>query len=305
MVQILSIGASRDLDELGYRLTCELTELAGEGWQFGTRRQWLNGVHQFSCYLDEHPEGESPEEMALILRQYCARMLTDWILDVWEQELVEKRINSEYAYFSEEERWVIAEKATQILKQEEETSKEYIIYRVGRRQRILERLLDVLVTFGRVHIDGFLRFRLSDYLATLSDSVDVAVDEYMMEKEYKEFVSLLRYFLEIQDTRVPVVHVYMRPGGFQLLDERGIPVNNEIVEGFHQDVIKHEEICFEDLLISALVTVAPVQVVIHYTEGVPSSESMQTIQAVFGDRLHYCPGCDRCLVFQENVVLQR
>ncbi|MBM7866184.1 putative sporulation protein YtxC [Heliobacterium gestii] len=297
MSAILSIGASRSLDGLNQRLTQEIQALAGEGWRLSMRQERSNGVHQLTCFLEEHPAGESSNEMTLILRQFGARVLMEWILEVWERDLIMKRLRSDHPHFNEQERRVIGEKAAHIMKRKEEVSKEYIMYRIGRNQRILERLVEVLVDYGRIHVDGFLRFRLKDYLHSVSDAVDTAVDEYMMEKEYNEFIRLLRYFLEIQESRVQVVHVFLRPGGFQLLDDGGNPVNNEVVDGFNRDYLEHEEISFEDLLISALVTVAPVQVVLHSREEMPVSETLSTIQAVFGDRLHRCPGCERCQAF--------
>ncbi|MZP30868.1 putative sporulation protein YtxC [Heliobacterium undosum] len=297
MSAILSIGASRNLDGLNHRLTQEIRALAGEGWRLSMRQERSNGVHQLTCFLEDHPAGESLDEMTLILRQFGARVLMEWILEVWERELIQKRLRADHPHFNDQERRQISDKAAHILKRKEEVSKEYIMYRIGRNQRILERLVEVLVDYGRIHVDGFLRFRLQDYLQAVADAVDSAVDEYMMEKEYNEFIRLLRYFLEIQESRVQVVHVYLRPGGFQLLDEGGNPVNNEVVDGLSRDYLEHEEISFEDLLISALVTVAPVQVVLHSREEKPVSETLSTIQAVFGDRLHRCPGCEQCQPF--------
>lgn len=295
MSEILSIGASRSLDVLKHRLAREIQALAGEGWRLGTRQLHLNGVHQLSCHVESCPLGESPEEMALILRQYVARLLTEWILEDWEQDLLLKHITTNYYYFSDSEKKAISDKALQIIQQEEETSKEYIIYQVGRNQRILERLLEVILNHGHVHMDGFIRFRMQDYLKHLGEAADAAVEEFMMEKEYNEFIRLLRYFLEIQESRLPVVHVFLRAGGhFQLFDDRGRPVTNEIVEGFTKDLVDND-ISYEDLLISALITIAPEQVVIHFFEGAKGGEAMNTIYAVFGDRMHRCPGCERCL----------
>ncbi|ABZ84344.1 hypothetical protein HM1_1779 [Heliomicrobium modesticaldum Ice1] len=294
MSAILSIGASRNLDGLNHRFMQEIRALAGEGWRLSMRQERSNGVHQLTLFLEDHPEGESLDEMTLILRQFGARVLMDWILEVWEGELIQKRLRAEYPHFHDRERRQIGDKAAHILKRKEEVSKEYIMYRISHDQRILERLVEVLVDYGRIHVDGFLRFRFQDYLQAVDDAVDSAVDEYTMEKEYNEFIHLLRYFLDIQESRLEVVHVYLCPGGFRLLDEGGNPVNNEVVDGISRDYLEHDEISFEDLLISALVTVAPVQVVLHSREEKPVSETLNTIRAVFGDRLHRCPGCERC-----------
>src|SRR5690606_18493691 len=58
-----------------------------------------------------------------------------------------------------------------------------------------------------MHVEGFLRFRAEAYLEELRDTVAYAVDEWMMERQYQEFLSLLKYFVYIQDAKVPEAHV--------------------------------------------------------------------------------------------------
>ncbi|WP_170270512.1 putative sporulation protein YtxC [Heliorestis acidaminivorans] len=295
MSEIVTIGASRNLDVLGQKIMREIGALTGEGWKIELVKSFDGKNHQLQCLIEEVPEDEKSEEIALILQQYTARQITEWILDDWEKALLNKYLKTKYYYFSESEKKNITDKARKILQQEEETSKDYIIYRVGRNERILERLLDVMILNKEVHIDGFIRFRLKDYVKSLCEAVDLAVDEYMMEKEYNEFVRLLKYFLEIQDTRIPLIHVFLRSGGqFYLVDNAGNPVSQDLMEGLQEEEVD-QYISHDDLLISSLITVAPEQVLIHAPESEQSSEALNTIKAVFGDRLHYCPGCERCM----------
>jgi hypothetical protein len=50
-------------------------------------------------------------------------------------------------------------------------------------------------------LDGFLSFRLKEYRGRLAEVVDKAVDEYMMDMEYKEFIRVLRYFVDVQEAQ--------------------------------------------------------------------------------------------------------
>ncbi|QGG48809.1 sporulation protein YtxC [Heliorestis convoluta] len=269
--------------------------MTGEGWKIACEHSYDEKIHKLQVVIEKVPAGETAKDMIRILQQYMARQITEWILDDWEKEMLKKYAKTKYYYFSDAERRNIIDKALRILQQEEETSKDYIIYRVGRNERILERLLEVMILRKEIHIDGFIRFRLKDYTKSLCEALDLAVDEYMMEKEYNEFVRLLKYFLEIQDSRIPLVHVFLRSGGqFQLIDDKGNPVIHEAMEGLQEEEVK-QYVSYDDLLISALITVAPEQVLIHAQEREHKSEAINTIKAVFGERLHHCPGCERCL----------
>lgn len=55
-----------------------------------------------------------------------------------------------------------------------------------------------------------------------------------------------------------------------------------------------EDINYEDLLISALITIAPRNVMLHMA-GIPQEHGVvQTIQHVFEGRVMTCDGCEIC-----------
>ena len=58
-------------------------------------------------------------------------------------------------------------------------------------------------------MEGFIRFRLKDYIEELKYIIDGSVDELLIDREYNEFIKLLRYFVEIQEPKVEEVHVLL------------------------------------------------------------------------------------------------
>ncbi|MDD2420780.1 MAG: putative sporulation protein YtxC [Heliobacteriaceae bacterium] len=295
MLFILSIGASRNPDELGQSLVREIAGLIGPEWRLGLRMEQENGTYKLLCYWNLLPPGGDPDTMAPLIHRCAARLVADWIVNVWEPDLLQKQLAAQHYYFSAAEREGVVLKARQVLQQEEKATKEYLVYKLGRRQRITARLHEVFQAHRRLHVDGFIRFRLRDYLQRLAEAMDAAVEEYLLEKEYNEFIRLLRYFLEIQEAKLPMVHVILQTSGnFRLLDAREQPVSNDLVDGVNKDM-GDQDVSYEDLLISTLVTVAPEKVVLHFWEGSTGGDALPTIQAVFGDRLHHCPGCKHCL----------
>ena len=158
----------------------------------------------------------------------------------------------------------------------------------------MHKVLDYLSQNNCINIDGFINFRLQDYIEDLNKVIEQAVDELLLEKEYQEFIMLLKYFVDIQEPRLEKVHVLLLPSGsFQLFDDQNKFINNECLEGCMVEMIDNE-INYEDLLISALITIAPREIVVHIPERAKVYNIIKTLQGVFGERLVICNGCTRC-----------
>ena len=92
--------------------------------------------------------------------------------------------------------------------------------------KVADEIEQFLSSNTRLHLDGFVSFRLAAYWQELKDVVAYAVDEYVMDKQYQEFISLLKYFVRMQEVKLPIVHVLHKGGSefvlydqeFQLLD---------------------------------------------------------------------------------------
>ena len=139
---------------------------------------------------------------------------------------------------------------------------------------------------GLVNVEGIMTFRLAGYRKELKETVDYAVDEFLMDKQYQEFISLLKYFVLIQQTKIPSVHVLHRGGSeFELLDDK-----MEALEPVHSEGITYEtlekELNFEDLIVSSLITMAPERIYIH--TGWPDAQVIRTICQIFEERVILC-----------------
>ena len=65
------------------------------------------------------------------------------------------------------------------------------------KQDILTYLEDV----PEINIIGFIRFRLATYKKMLSELVEKVIKDYRLQKEYKEFITMLRFFVNTQKNR--------------------------------------------------------------------------------------------------------
>lgn len=289
MHEAISIGTHTNPGLLFERLNSELLLLQKEGVQINIG---IDQIGEFT-FMDCLPSQKgifSEDDSLQMLKTIVANCLAEVIVEEWETIIIKKIVRDDYYYYSEDEKQAIFQKTKEIL-----NPKGLNIYRQReRKEKVMEKILDYLDLHQEMILEGFVNFRLKDYQKELESVVSCAVDEFLLEKEYAEFIRLLTYFVEIQDPRVEKVHiVFKRKGKFALLDDQDQPLRHESLEGLMMDMLG-DEINYEDLLISALITLAPQNLVLHIEPGVEIGDAIKTIRLVFGARVANCPGCSKC-----------
>ncbi len=294
IMQVVSVGSSRHADQILERLNYEFRFLREEGINIDVQQTSRGNMKFLGCKLVRvNRERFTPEDQATILRHFVANALSDVIVNDWETVLIRKIVKDNYGHFSKDEREGIMEFIRKSL-DGRVAGESDLFHRISRKSRVLSRLIDYLDKHSELVLEGFVTFRLKDYVEELYESVSKAVDEYLMEKEYKEFIRLLRYFVEVQEPKFDEVHAIVEPSGcFRLSDREGRPVAREYIDDIVMEINKAEGDC-EDLLISSLITIAPKCVVLHIQPEQDNSTATETIKKIFGDKARICHGCDRC-----------
>jgi len=295
VAEAIRIGARDYLPAIREGLQREFHLFRREGLQIDIKEDVRGDQVFLSCLLKQ--ERKSPldkKEAGDLFRQLVANALATVIISHWEMALVREIVYQHYNYFNRHERERIIELALQGLMGEGKKGTEPQLYRVHRQNRVFFRLLDYLNENGEIILEGFIRFRLKDYMDELRDAVDRAVDDLMLEEEYREFIRLLRYFVEAQEPRQGEIHVLILPGNkYQLLDGQGDALSDEELEEMLAD-LAGGNISGEDLLISALISLAPTRLHLHLGSPLYNQEVVETIKKVFVDRIQVCPGCCLC-----------
>ncbi len=164
--------------------------------------------------------------------------------------------------------------------------------RHDRRMLIRDQLFTYFKSNSRLDVEVFMLFRLKKYVSDLQDIVDDALNEFLLNEQYQEFIALLKYFVYFQDTKIPEVHLIHRGNNkFQLLD--GDLQQLDLSES--RDVIFEtvdRELNYEDMVVSALISASPKQIHIHTRD--PMTQSIKTIQQIFEGRTSICTCCQLC-----------
>jgi putative sporulation protein YtxC len=236
---------------------------------------------------------EKSLESYKVLKTYISNALADYIIRQYEEKLIMRIINSNFCYFNAVEKKEILQRALSIIRNEDKT---FInsLFQIRRRNVIVRRLMDYFDNSNSIILDGFVNFRLKDYIRNLEEIVDKAVDDFLMDREYREFIRLLRYFVEIQEPKIDTVHVIVNyDNKYTLLDGSKREITNECIQEYVNEITEGE-INYDDLLVSSLITFAPRKVVIHSMGHSRNKELMETIKNVFYGRVIICQGCELC-----------
>jgi putative sporulation protein YtxC len=163
----------------------------------------------------------------------------------------------------------------------------------SREKKLIAEIAKLLKEYPTLNYDGLLRFRLAAYKGELEELALYAAEEYAKEKQYKEFITLLKYFVFIQQSKIPSVHLMHRGGGdFSLLNEELLPIQTDESDAWITIEKPEKDMNYEDMIVSTLINVAPRYIHIHTRE--PGALVIQTIVQIFDGRVSVCGFCKQC-----------
>jgi putative sporulation protein YtxC len=205
-------------------------------------------------------------------------LLSDIIVENLQIRYMVRLLRQKYCFLPEKEQCDILVRALKRLWYGKNGQKnEVMLCKMDVRQRLIETLqqngTDTVV------LEGFMRFRMKDYLAAWESELNWCVQDHVRKKEYAEFVEILRLFVKIRIPRVKQVHICIDgEGEYVLLDERLCLLQSRF-SGARSDK--------DDALLSALVNIAPLSIVVHNRERFFDGRIIETIKDVFGARVEF------------------
>ncbi|EPZ60870.1 ytxC-like family protein [[Clostridium] sordellii ATCC 9714] len=154
------------------------------------------------------------------------------------------------------------------------------------RESIFYRVDKYIENNNYIDIDGFVKFRMKELIGYISNIADSALEEYLVKKDYDEFISVLKYFIKVQDTKIDTLKIYIRKdNSFILYDKNDNIIENENDKELMDMFIK-ENLNYEDFLISTLLSLCPNHIIIYDSLKTNSSrEVVDTIKAIFENRV--------------------
>ncbi len=214
-----------------------------------------------------------------------ARALAQYLLIYHERDWLDDLLHRRYHIFDADEQCTILDHALRILHQDQDQD-------LSRMDLAAAVIFNYLVHQPTLVVEGVRTFLMSDIKVEFDEAIDQAVDTHLMEQEYQEFVHLLRQLVNVAGTRQEWIHVHFdQRRRFYFEDPSGLRLADELID----DILDGADVelgGLDDVLISALVTLAPERITIH--QGNLAKEGQETLLQVFDGRVLFCRGCSRC-----------
>lgn len=293
-MKIFLIVVRRSFALLQHRL--EQRSVCLNNFPFNYNWQDCGRLGKMLYFFPRCPETENEEHR--ILESYIASLLAQFIVCDLKEHLLQDMLRFNYFYFRRDEREEILNLARRNLESG------VLKHRQDTYQGVIERKVrDYLhEQCEHINIEGFLHFRLQDYQQELKRVVDDAVESYLTEKEYREFVRLLKYFLDLQQPKIDLVHLAVDDKGqFQITDQRFNKIDPRDWEEFDLEDYEGDN-DYEDVLVSMLVSVAPRQIMLHQNVLPRYPRAVETLRRIFDRRLLFCQNCAYCRQEALNLV---
>jgi putative sporulation protein YtxC len=223
-------------------------------------------------------------------RTALSRALADFICDSIEPDLIRRMIRQELHSHAAGEISQIEQVVLRLL-ESSAWERENAIY-ASRQEKLADQIATFVEESPKLAVDGFVRFRMKAHCRVLAACVKEAIHDYRLDQEYKEFIRLLRHFVQMQPPKTPLVHViHEDKGRFRLLGADGAPYVFQEVTNWFREFLE-SPFSHEDYVVSALLTVVPDQVVLHTKN--PEQNVIRTLVQIFEGRIMICDGCGQC-----------
>jgi len=225
------------------------------------------------------------EKVKDIIDLYMSNVLYKIVIKEYKNREMFDYITENYFFLKQEEIIEVEEQIMKILMLESFTEAENYVYYMNRINNIIEKIKEFLEENSEININGFIRFRMKELKSNIERVIDKVIENYMVEKEYKEFVKLLKYFVDIQESKIEEIDIFINEGGKYIIKNKaGKDIFNEFMKEIADTEIDTEA-KMEDIIISGLITNAPRKVKIYGKDNCINKEFLETIINVFEDRV--------------------
>ncbi len=217
-------------------------------------------------------------------------ILVQYIFKIYQPEIIGSIIGNLSGYYDYADRYDILDKTKLKLIDYEEKIPNY-------QKVAFVHIVELLQTQNQFNIEGFIVFRLKEYIFFLRKLVEEAMDDFLSEKEHAEFMRMLAYFVDMQEPKVEIVHIVLDDDlSFCLYDQSGNRYHFHDHESVIENITLRDEA--EDVLIGMLISLLPEKVVIHDDRKGKMAQLTDVLTELFGNRVEVCKKCPECPLMQ-------
>lgn len=265
--------------------------LKNKDYETGISESIENNVHFIKIFCMQDEISTKLQELFNI---YMANIMYKVVINEFFKERVGDFLSENYFFLKYEELKDIKDLSSRILRNTGAILNDDEILYMNYKNTLIEKIKICIEENKEINIEGFLRFRMRELEEDIEGIMDKIVERYMVEKEYGEFIKLLKYFVEIQESKIDEVNIIINNRGEYLIQDKD---GKDIIDKMTEDLSDSKfsgVISMEDILISGLITNCPKNIIIHHEENCLNKEVLETIKSVFENRVRICNSCALC-----------
>lgn len=217
--------------------------------------------------------------------KFLSSLLEEIVIEFYEEKILKQLINYNYFYFDDYERKGILDNCIRTIEPDE------YMKNISQQKEVLEYFNEN----NKMVLDGFVYFRLKDYIKYLDEVVDYAVNQFIVEKEYKEFINLLKVYVETRKPEYKTLHlIYLNNESILLDEEKNIVSVSENI--YNAKYLSDISFSSNDFALNALLTLLPEKIEIHLIDD--EDEFINTLKLIFEGRVFICKECEICKTYK-------
>lgn len=145
-------------------------------------------------------------------------------------------------------------------------------------------------------LDGFIAFRISDYINCINSILDFFVNQFVINREYLEFIDMLRVYINSKVPETDLIHlIYVNNESILLDNNRNVIslTKNNLDKCYLSDI----SFSSNDYALNSLLSLLPRRLIIHLIS--PEDDFINTLRSIFNDSISICDGCNICTAYKE------
>ena len=233
-----------------------------------------------------------------------SNIISIYIKNFYESKIINSIIEKDYFYFSNYDLKIIKSYCTFSNKNLEipffrnSDNIKYLNSLLIDKQYLLNDSIHKYIFSNKsIYLDGFINFRLYDYKNTLNIIVDYIINQYIINKEYCEFIDLLEFYIKNEKSKCDLIHLIYINNESILLDKnlKIISIAKNNLDKFYLSDISFSS---NDYTLNSLLTLLPKKIIIHLIDK--EDDFIKTIKSIFINKFSICYNCNICNYYLEN-----
>lgn len=224
-----------------------------------------------------------------------ASIITNCIIDKYEDSIIYKLLLLNYFYFDEIDINIIKDNC-KLLMENNHSDTASIENHINNRKKYLWASVLRYISYNKaIFLDGFITFRISEYINCLDEILDSAVSQFVVNREYAEFIDMLRLYISSRTPCTEIIHlIYINEEAILLDKQKNVITlaKNNLDKCYLSDI----SFSTNDYALNSLLTLLPSKLIIHLIS--PADDFINTLQVIFGNSASICTDCEICKIYK-------